>query len=324
MGTSADQLFQRCLNAFCDRDFEAAADLARQLLDEGAGHEILQVLLVSLQRLNRHDELRRIGPQALSVTASHPWLHTLVRLTLGQIDAGEAIAAASGDTERCQARLYAALRLQTLGQAKEAETELDACLAIESPCVERQVAAAIRRKSNGPNGREPLSPAEAAKVFQQCLDLFTSSEYEACLAKGRTLIPGAALRSDLAQLMLICLERLGRKDQLDRFASQVLEATEGHPWFHGLVRLTLGRAEPDEVLAMAATDAQRCQAHYYAGARLLTLGQTAAARAHFDACAAVKVDCPEYALASVERLYPLDGPPVQGQQRRRTTDSPGP
>ena len=72
-----------------------------------------------------------------------------------------------------------------------------------------------------------------------------------------------------------------------------------------------------EVLAEAENDAQRCQAHYYAGARLLTLGQSEEAAAEFEACLRVKVGCPEYALASVEKLCPLEGPASPGRKRRR-------
>ncbi len=314
---ASDQTFQQCLISFVEHDYEASVGRAYDLLHEGAGHEILQVLLIALARLDRDEELGRIGSQALEVTRSHPWYSALVQLTLGQVEPSEVAGAASDDTQRCQARFYTAMRLETLGEANQAENELDACLALESQCLERQLAEAIRRRGKSSNGRAPVSDEDATKVFAECVDLFIRSEYEACLAKARTLIPSAALRSDLAQLMLICLERLGRKDQHAAFAEQVLSATEGHPWFHGLMRLTLGQAELSEVLEMAQSDFQRCQAHYYAGERLLTEGKPKEARSHFDVCLREKVDCPEYTLASIEKLYPLEGPPVQGQQRTR-------
>jgi len=279
--------------------------------------------VISLQRLGRTEELDRIAPQALEVTRRRPWFHALVRLTLGQVKPSDVIERASDETQRCQGHYYAFASLATQGRAKEAAAELDACLAIDSPCVERQLAQAQRRKvrsSNGQTRRAPADPPDVGQstaTFRQCLDSFMDSDYEGCVGTVCASAGAASLRSDLAQLMLISLQRLGRGEEADRLGSQMLEAAGEHPWFQRLVQLTLGEAEPAEVLAEAETDAQRCQAHYYAGARLLTLGRVQEAAAEFAACLRVKVGCPEYAMASVEKLYPLEGPATPGRKRRR-------
>lgn len=309
--------FQQCLAAMVRGDYGECAEHAYNLLEEGAGHEILQVLVISLERLGRTDELEEIARQALKVTRRRPWYHALVRLTLGQVEAAKVLGEAADDTARCQAHYYAAARLATLGRAKEAAAELEACLAIDSPCVERQLAEAQRRRARASNGRKQTAPADPSATFRECVDSFIDSDYEGCLGKVRESTAAASLRSDLAQLMLISLQRLGRREEAERLGAQVLEAAGGHPWFRRLVQITLGEAAPDEVLAEAASDAQRCQAHYYAGARLLTLGQALEAAAEFAACLRVKVGCPEYALASVEKLYPLEGPASPGRKRRR-------
>jgi hypothetical protein len=314
-----NRTFQQCLAAFVQGDYEKAVEGAYQLFEEGAGHEILQILLISLQRLGRSEELGRISPQAVAVTRQHPWFFSLVRLTLGEVPPAEVVAMAADSTQRCQAHYYAAARFTTLAQQAAARVELDACLAVESDCVEHQLAAALRRRARGSDGRPPTARVDPTEVFRRCTTLFIGSDYEGCVETARTLMPTAAFRSDMAQLVLISLQRLAQTEGLERFASQVLSATAGHPWFHGLVRLTLGEAEIADVLRLAKNDLQRCQAHYYAGARLLTIGRPQDAREQFDACLAVKVDCPEYTLASVEKLHPLDGPATPGQKRKRPT-----
>ena len=314
--------FQQCLGSMVHGDYAGCIEHAYKLLEEGAGHEILQVLVISLQRLGRTEELDGIARQALEVTRGRPWFHGLVRLTLGQAEPTEVLEGACDDVQRCQGHYYAAARLATLGRAKEAAAELDACLAIDSPCVERQLARAQRRKARSSNGQTqtaPADPADSLAIFRQCFDSFIDSDYEGCIGKVRASTGGAAsLRSDMAQLMLISLQRLGRSEEAERLGAQMLEAAGDHPWFQRLVQLTLGEAEPGEVLAKAENDAQRCQAHYYAGARLLTLGQAQEAAAQFEACLRVKAGCPEYALASIERLCPLEGPASPGRKRRRS------
>jgi hypothetical protein len=115
------------------------------------------------------------------------------------------------------------------------------------------------------------------------------------------------------QLLFISLQRSGAGQAVEPLAAKFLATREpmvGHlgagmdEWFHfenELVRLTLGHKSLADVLLLARADAQRCQAHFYAGARLPTLGQRQEARQEFDACLAVPGDCVERELAQAER-----------------------
>src|SRR5262249_19458247 len=93
---------------------------------------------------------------------------------------------------------------------------------------------------------------------------------------------------------------LGRADLLKQFGPEVLEATAGHPWEQTLLRLTLGRVRAKEGLAQAADSAERCQVLYYAGARLLTLGEGGQARQILGQCVAESAECLERRLAQLE------------------------
>jgi hypothetical protein len=57
--------------------------------------------------------------------------------------------------------------------------------------------------------------------------------------------------------------------------------------------LTMGQADPDQIQAQDVDEGQRCQVLDYAGARLLTEGQTEAAREVLTACLRLNADCLE-------------------------------
>jgi hypothetical protein len=115
------------------------------------------------------------------------------------------------------------------------------------------------------------------------------------------------------QLLFISMQRSGVGQAVEPLAAKFLATREpmvGHlgtgmnEWFHfenELVRVTLGQKSLADVLPLARIDAQRCQAHFYAGARLLTLGQREEARQEFDACLAVPCDSVERELAEAEK-----------------------
>jgi hypothetical protein len=115
------------------------------------------------------------------------------------------------------------------------------------------------------------------------------------------------------QLFLISNQRIGLNQVVEAFAAKQLPMRDKMAEYAGpgmdrflrfeteLLRLTLGHKRVDEVLPQAAVDIQRCQAHFYAGARSLTTGDREEARREFDACLAVNCDTPERQLAQAEK-----------------------
>jgi tetratricopeptide (TPR) repeat protein len=137
--------------------------------------------------------------------------------------------------------------------------------------------------------------------LQECLSAFAARDYLGCYAAA-TQDSAQLGRPDhpvFRQLIAICLQRLGQLEEPDELLRLMLDLA-ADPWEKSLVRLTFGQARLDEVGQVAVNDEQRCQATYYAGARLLTIGRLAAAEELFRECAGQDVDCPEKRLAEIE------------------------
>lgn len=138
---------------------------------------------------------------------------------------------------------------------------------------------------------------------------FTRHDYAACVQQCLPLLLRAHyVPHKILQLLLISYQRLGDASAVERFGQEILTMTAGTPFYHRLVKLTLGESDLAQVLEAAHDEKERCQAHYYAGMRLLTLGQEQGARAEFAACLAQPVECLERQLAQAESNC-LDGQP---------------
>jgi CHAT domain-containing protein/tetratricopeptide (TPR) repeat protein len=135
----------------------------------------------------------------------------------------------------------------------------------------------------------------------ECLLAFGARDYLGCYRaaiRGRAE-PGQPDHPVFRQLIAICLQRLGQMEDLDELPRLMLDEAADQ-WEESLLRLTFGQSGLDEVRQAAANDEQRCQATYYAGARLLTIGRPAAAEELLRECAGQDVDCLERRLAEIE------------------------
>jgi CHAT domain-containing protein/tetratricopeptide (TPR) repeat protein len=134
---------------------------------------------------------------------------------------------------------------------------------------------------------------------QQCAQAFIDRDYHRCLEIGQQLMR-ASTRHDTLQMILLSLMRTDQQTSASHFGSQVLAVTARSPWHHTLVRVTLGHAAPADATAIANSDEQRCQAHYYAGARLLAEGNLEAARTQFEAAIATNFKLYEWYFAQAD------------------------
>jgi len=71
-------------------------------------------------------------------------------------------------------------------------------------------------------------------------------------------------------------------------------------WQCLLLNLTLGKAPIAEVILRAKGDYQLCQAYYYDGTRLVSLGQVLAGHSSMRKCLSFNTDCMERQLAERE------------------------
>src|SRR5262249_32463980 len=143
-------------------------------------------------------------------------------------------------------------------------------------------------------------------AYLNCLQAFADRDYAACFDKARLLIAKPA-PPVLWQVLLISLQRLGRTDLIEQVGPGLVEAA-GDPWQQTLLRVALGQVDPAVAVAQAGDEGQRCQALYYKGARLLTRGDSDAAREALAACVATNVQCEEWLLARYELDSPAPGP----------------
>src|SRR5579871_5636301 len=140
------------------------------------------------------------------------------------------------------------------------------------------------------------------EAFRQCIEAFAVGNYEASVQLAWALVrEGPTLHT--LQLLLIGLQRLGREEELKDLGSQALDVTSEYPWDQSLLRVTLGKSDPQEVLEQAADGEQRCQVMFYAGARMQSLGEIEQAKRILAACVEQENDCLEHMLAQ----YALEG-----------------
>jgi hypothetical protein len=135
----------------------------------------------------------------------------------------------------------------------------------------------------------------------QCVRAFAGHDYDGFL---KTYKPDDVDRNhtfQFGQMMCISLQRLGPRRSVDEtVAAMLLKIWAPCAWESALLRLTFGQADIADVVNLAQTDVQRCQAHYYAGARLQTFGESASAQLEFETCVRVECRCLEFHLAWAE------------------------
>ncbi|GAA2208788.1 hypothetical protein GCM10009850_042460 [Nonomuraea monospora] len=153
--------------------------------------------------------------------------------------------------------------------------------------------------------------------FAECLTAYAARDYGGCAAAARRDDPRWEPPSHLVfgQLMPICVYRLGQGADLDQRRLPILYSLPD-PWERKLLQLTFGMADLETVWRSATDDERRCQALYYAGARLLTVGDFATARERLLDCLSQGVDCAEARLAEIDlaELDLDDRPELAGQQ----------
>lgn len=152
------ELTEECIRAFVEGDHERSVACGLSLLEGGAPHEVVQAVLIGLDRLGRREVLEDLGAQAVALSEPHPHFRALVELTLGRVAPRSVIESAEGPDRRSQALFYAAQRRLTEGDGAGARGDLIACVEIESDCSERVLAAAMLERLDG----EAVSDEEAA------------------------------------------------------------------------------------------------------------------------------------------------------------------
>ena len=179
---------QKCLTAFITRDYDSCARQAWELLTAKPSHEVFQLMLISLQRFDKPDDVQMLAPIALEAAAHLPWYTALLRLTLGEVQLREVLALARNEVDRSQAHYYAGARLLTFGQHDDARAEFDASLATRADCLEFKLAA-LETKSLSPSRKtaESAGVGRIIQLNQQVARLVQEERYKDVIAPATQL-----------------------------------------------------------------------------------------------------------------------------------------
>lgn len=132
-----------------------------------------------------------------------------------------------------------------------------------------------------------------------CLGAFVSRNYSACIEFAQKALTRYAQALPF-QMLVICLQRLGQKEEAEKEGRRALAALTYAPWHRSLMQVTLGELDAETVHNAATTDGDRCQVRFYQGARALTLHYPSGARQSFDECLCYPTDLIEQTLAIAE------------------------
>ena len=146
---------------------------------------------------------------------------------------------------------------------------------------------------------EPIAPELFQAYMTNCLTKFTLGHYAESVKLAQQLFLQKPTHF-MAQIMIISMQRC---DEIDANAAQFMGLVAlralTDSWHKDLMQVTLGLVEPAAVLANATDDQKRCEAHFYIGQRLLTLGQKESAQAAFDLAAKSNTFCLKRALLTL-------------------------
>lgn len=150
-----------------------------------------------------------------------------------------------------------------------------------------------------PDQGQPNDPIALGNTLQP----FADGDYAGVLRETKNVI-GTYTVLELAWIRMLALRRL-RQDQtadaLGRSLAWSMPDTPDGQFHRALTRLLLGEVPGDEVLRMAKSDKQRCQALYYSAARTRTEDGFEAARPGLEQCArTAAATCLESELARME------------------------
>jgi tetratricopeptide (TPR) repeat protein len=132
--------YRKCIHAFADQEYEGCVRMALPLLQRDVDLELLQIVLISLQRLGRVELADNLGRDGLVASEGKPWDRSLILLTLGKAAWSDVVSEAKDSQQRCQTFYYAGAREST-NEHREAATRLFlGCQSTNADCLEFELA----------------------------------------------------------------------------------------------------------------------------------------------------------------------------------------
>jgi hypothetical protein len=160
--------FTLCTERFIERDWEGALAGAVELGREHKSLQILQIMLLSLQRIpnaKNNPEYQRIWDDAVeSIRGTRGFDTVTLRQTMGQVSLDEALAAATNDRERCKAFYYAGAQHLNEGRFEDAFINLMFAANTEDGGWEQKFAMAEAVRVEELRSAKPLASQDATAV----------------------------------------------------------------------------------------------------------------------------------------------------------------
>jgi tetratricopeptide (TPR) repeat protein len=192
---------------------------------------------------------------------------------------------ASGDTAAARAAYAQALELIT-PLADEGDESRRALTRVRMGVLQRRIGSI---ESGGNELRAAIDAAPSwREPYAEILAHLVISEPDPVLAEEvfRRATTGLALEHEWRVYFALWVQAIaGRASQApSEIVNRTLTEQSAEPGWHGrLAAFAAGTLPYDQLLAAAENEGQRCEAHFYAGARRLAQGDTAGAREQFTA-----------------------------------------
>jgi nephrocystin-3 len=156
--------YQECVRNFAEQKYNQCVQRALAILDSDVDLELLQIVLISLQRLGKLELVERIGRDGLRVSIDKPWERSLLQLTLGQVSWPDVVFQAADSRQRCQAYYYAGERNLTVGAREPAIQAFLACQTTGADCLESELAQSALRLLSAHGTQFPEDEFEVERV----------------------------------------------------------------------------------------------------------------------------------------------------------------
>jgi hypothetical protein len=131
-----------CIESFKRNDYMACIGQVLSLLAQtkSSTHTLMQIVLISSQRVGYVAGIEQFGPLALDIASGDAWHRLLLEFSLGIRALPDVLNAADSDRRRCQAHYYSGARFATEGRASYAREQFSLAAALNAPCVEHELA----------------------------------------------------------------------------------------------------------------------------------------------------------------------------------------
>jgi len=129
-----------CVAAYRDRDYVSCVRSMAPILSQTVPYELIQLFVISLQRIGRLDVLSEWKSQLLTATRGYPFEYSHLQLTFGDLSPEDVSVFVSNTKQDCKSKYYSGCRFLTQGEMERAKAAFRASVATGTECLEASLA----------------------------------------------------------------------------------------------------------------------------------------------------------------------------------------